>query len=827
VAQVQRHRRAIAAALFGLAALAFAPALAQYRTDLYDRPVLAIDPGMHIGDIRAQAIDDAGRYVVTGGDDRTVRIWSTVDGKLLQTIWIPVGPEKVGYVYAVAISPDGSTIAAGGWTEHLNGPCPIYVFDRESGKLVRRIGGDLPEVTLFLTFSRDGRYLAATLDGDIGLRVFDRDKDWREAFRDDQYGDRSLGAAFAPDGRLATTSYDGLIRLYEYDPLGDSPNFRRAVDPVQAPSGSLPFDVAFSPDGKGLAIGYYDVAAVDVLDGATLNRVGGQSPANVTHSTDGLDRVAWSRDGRTLFAAGDVYDANDSQQRNLLFAWDQSGFGNERRMTYCGSDTASAIGTMPQGEIFVAALAPCLGLIDAKGEPIWSVELPVLDLLDQADVVRVSADGKVVDFGYGRSGVAVLRFDVRSLTLSSPPPNDALTFAPSREGLTIEGWVGGAHPTLDGRPLPLRQYDRARSLAIAPDAKRFFLGLNFALMAFDDAGAQKWRWRSPNEVFAVNASRDGRIVIAAEGDGSIRWHRADDGRELLALQVLPNKGDPAKWDWVLWTPEGFYEATSDAENVLKWVVNHGPDKAATTLPVSAIGKLHRPDALRLVLDQLETERALGIAEVAAARLDVQTATGSAKPPGGVLHVLAIGVDKFGDKAGDMHLNYAAEDAHDVADALLESQRLAPGKASLYADVKVTYLPNDKASKTAIEDALDAMAESMAKSGADQDTAVILVSSHGEMIGGQFYLIPYGFVGNGTRNAATDSAVPASVFAEKVSALAAHGKVLVLLDACHSGAVGPGGWGDQPQRQGPSGRHGFRKRHGADLVEEERIVGRAA
>jgi hypothetical protein len=52
-------------------------------------------------------------------------------------------------------------------------------------------------------------------------------------------------------------------------------------------------------------------------------------------------------------------------------------------------------------------------------------------------------------------------------------------------------------------------------------------------------------------------------------------------------------------------------------------------------------------------------------------------------------------------------------------------------------VKVTYLPNDKASKTAIEDALDAMAESIAKSADDQDTAVILVSSHGEMIGGQF------------------------------------------------------------------------------------------
>ena len=55
MAQVQRHRRAIAAALLGLVALAFAPALAQDQaakeTDLYDRPVLAIDPGMHTAKI--------------------------------------------------------------------------------------------------------------------------------------------------------------------------------------------------------------------------------------------------------------------------------------------------------------------------------------------------------------------------------------------------------------------------------------------------------------------------------------------------------------------------------------------------------------------------------------------------------------------------------------------------------------------------------------------------------------------------------------------------------------------------------------------------------
>jgi uncharacterized caspase-like protein len=158
--------------------------------------------------------------------------------------------------------------------------------------------------------------------------------------------------------------------------------------------------------------------------------------------------------------------------------------------------------------------------------------------------------------------------------------------------------------------------------------------------------------------------------------------------------------------------------------------------------------------------------------------------------------MAIGIDKFGDKAGDLHLNYAAEDAHDVASALLDSQKGGPGKASLYTDVSLTYLPNDKADSAAVLDALDAMAQSMGKSGTDQDVAVILVSSHGEMIDGQFYLIPYGFDA-GSQGRSIKSAVSASEFAKKVQALATHGKVLVLLDACHSGAVGAQGWAKDP------------------------------
>ncbi len=384
MAQVWRHPRTIAAALSGLAALTFVPALAQDQgtngpTDLYDRPVLAVDPGMHTAKIWSQAVDAEGRFAVTGGADRTVRIWSVADGKLLRTIWIPVGPDPVGAIYAVAISPDGSTVAAGGYTEALHGDSPIYVFDRESGNLIRRIAGDLPEVTHFLTFSPDGRYLAATLGGTNGLRVFDRDKDWSEVFRDDQYGDQSYGATFARGGRLATTSYDARIRLYAYALHSNNPGFRPVGEPVQALSGHLPFRIAFSPDGKRLALGYLDVAKVDILNGNTLKREGGQTPPDLVPTT-ALAYVAWSPNGQTLFAAG---TATDSKGRRLMFAWDAGGRGDERRMTYCGTDAAAGVNALPEGRIFVASLAPCLSLNDIRGQPIWTTGSPICDFRSQ------------------------------------------------------------------------------------------------------------------------------------------------------------------------------------------------------------------------------------------------------------------------------------------------------------------------------------------------------------------------------------------------------------------------------------------------------------
>ena len=253
----------VARSLARLPALLFAVlANPQAMAQLSEQPMLVVEPGMHAGLIRDVAVDAAGRLAVTGSWDKTVRLWSLTDGKLLQTIRMPAGLGDIGKIYAVAMSPDGALVAAGGWTRWTTDAPEesIYLFETRTGKMTARIAG-LPDVTTSLAFSSDGRYLAAGLFGRGGVRVYDRDRQWSEVFRDTDYGDSIsiYGATFAADGRLATASLDGKVRLYDHD-------FKLVVPPT-ATGGAKSYRIAFSPDGTILAVGYDDAATVDLFEG--------------------------------------------------------------------------------------------------------------------------------------------------------------------------------------------------------------------------------------------------------------------------------------------------------------------------------------------------------------------------------------------------------------------------------------------------------------------------------------------------------------------------------------------------------------------------------
>jgi WD40 repeat protein len=742
--------------LLGLGAAGVA--VAEGPPGLYDQPVLTLDPGMHTAMIWRADMDAAGTSVVTGSADKTIRIWSPRTGELLRTIRVAQGPGDVGKVYAVAISPNGQLVAAGGWMRATDTDRQeqIYLFDGRTGALVRRIEG-LPNVVYQLVFSPDGQYLAAALGGG-SLRVYDREVGWGEIARDVDYGGASFGAAFAPDGRLATTSYDGHIRLYDHA-------FQR-VAITKAQYGTEPYGIAFDPAGDRLAVGYTDSTAVSLFDGRDLATVPGPDTSGIDNGD--LGAVAWSADGATLYAGGG-YQAHGTFP---VVAWAGAGSGTRRELS-ASTGTIMSLRPLPDGGLLVAAGAPYLAVLDAAGTPRW-VQRPLqMDARNQRFTLGVSSDGSVVDFGYEPGGKVSARFDVAHLALSLGPPKDGQTAPPEQTSLKIGDWVNSYSPTLDGTRLPLENHERSRSLAIHPDGARFVLGTDWLLRAFDKKGKPLWQKPVPDAVWAVNISGDGRLVIAAYGDGTIRWHRMEDGSELLALFPLADHRN-----WVAWTPEGVYAATPGAYGVLRWHVNHGWDAPGEAIPVSEIPETHRPEVIRLVLQQMGTPGAIAVAELTKIREAIKQRTGTSTAPGARLHVLTVGISDYGEAAKQLRLDFAAADANDVAAALLNTQK------NLYAAVLPQRLSNKDATKSSILRGLVTMREAMARD-AGNDLAVFQFSGHGALIDGEFYLLPYG-VDVGDAVSIETTALPASMLRQQLEGLAQYGRVLVLLDACHSG-----------------------------------------
>lgn len=569
-------------------------------------PMLRIEAGMHTAAIRRIDADAAGRYAVTASDDKTARVWNVASGQLLRVLRPPVGDGNEGKLHAVALSPDGSTIATAGWTGlDWNRQAHVYLFDRASGRLLRRLGA-LPEVVQHLAFSRDGRWLAATLAGTGGVRVWD----WRTPaapLADTDYGDDSYGAGWSRDGRLVVSSFDGRLRLYRIEGAAGSARLKKLADAV-APGGKEPASLAFHPDDRSLAVGYADTARVDVLDTTRLALL--HSPSTQGVDNGNLSRVAWSSDGRQLAAAG-RWNINGTR---IVRLWPDAGRGQPQDVPANGN-TVMQLLPLAAGGWLVGAFDPAWGVVSADAR--WSLRgsAPVADLRGSRDKAFPLAAGALqLQFGFDDGGKSPHTFDLSRRELRAAPLNGGQ--AADVASLPVQQWANRTDPVLRGQPIQLQPHERSRSLAIAPGGASFALGTDRTLRHLNGDGSPRWEVPVPGPVWGVNIPKDGaragKLVVAAYGDGTIRWHRLSDGQELLAF--FPHAD---RKRWVLWTPSGYYDASPGAEELIGWHVNRGQDAAADFFPASRFrSRFFRPDVIDRVLDTLDEGQALAQADAA-------------------------------------------------------------------------------------------------------------------------------------------------------------------------------------------------------------------
>ena len=193
----------------------------------------------HTDAILGAAVSRDGKFLVTGGKDRTLRLWDAVAGKLLRNL-----QGHADDITAVAVRPDGKQAASGG----ADGLIRLWELSADDE---HRTTTAAKEPLWAAATSPDGT-LTATGGADRTVRIYDARGKLLHTLTG--HAGAVTGLAFLGPDRLASSAGDKLVKLWNARDgkfLRDLPGHASAVLAVSA-----------SPDGKFLASASADKTAI-------------------------------------------------------------------------------------------------------------------------------------------------------------------------------------------------------------------------------------------------------------------------------------------------------------------------------------------------------------------------------------------------------------------------------------------------------------------------------------------------------------------------------------------------------------------------------------
>ena len=568
--------------VWGLTAALFAVPISGRAAE--EGPFLRIETGVHEATINGAAVIPGQDRLVTVSDDKTARVWSR--GTLLPqgVIRPPLGSSDTGALYAVAAS--AKTIAVGGRLKNpANGRYGVALYSTHDLAPAGILWGFTAPVTA-LALSPSGRLLAVGMQGGAGTRVIDLISG-RSAPADGSYAGTVNGLAFDSGDRLAAVSDAGELHLSGPD--------GQPIKVPPGPKGTRFWRRAFSPDGNHLAIGDRDNPLVHLFDSQKLRWEADLRGGPLT--AGGLGTVAYGADGKTVFAAGDYVDKS-GQVFVRRFVLGPTPSATDLRAT-----RQLVTDLIPDADgLTITTADPAILRIDAKGQPATTILSNHSDFRAAGvEALLVSDDATVIDIP-GADGKRI-RFDVRAHGILVGDATKMHRFYAASKGLSVTDWQNSRATRVNGQAVALEPSERIRSVAVLPDGSAAALGSDFFIRMIGRSG-EIWAPREMEApVWALNVGNDGRLLVAALGDGSVHWLDAASGKELLSLLI-----DPATRRFVLWTPEGFFDhdqrtdGMPDGRGLIGYRMNSASGRDSTFIEIGQLYPLFfRPDLVGLSL----------------------------------------------------------------------------------------------------------------------------------------------------------------------------------------------------------------------------------